>query len=199
MRSPSAWSPARRRLIDVGNNGDDTFGRNLHHPGDAAGNTDYSAATPIAVNLTINQATLTITANNATKIYGTANPTFTGTVTGQQNGDSLTESFSTSATLSSPVNTYAIVPSVTGTTGRLHAGGDQRHADRDPGWNRTALAVSSASITPGQNETLTAQVLSSTTGTPTGTVSFYDGTTLLSTVTLSGGAASYSTTALAPG
>jgi sugar lactone lactonase YvrE len=63
----------------------------------------------------------------------------------------------------------------------------------------TLLTVSSASLTPGQNETLTAQVLSSITGTPTGTVSFYDGTTLLSTVTMSGGTASYSTTTLAPG
>jgi CSLREA domain-containing protein len=63
----------------------------------------------------------------------------------------------------------------------------------------TTLGVSSVSITPGQNETLTAQVASTTTGTPTGTVSFYDGTSLLSTVPLSGGAASYSTTTLAPG
>jgi uncharacterized protein (TIGR03382 family) len=63
----------------------------------------------------------------------------------------------------------------------------------------TTLGVSSLSITPGQNETLTAQVTSTTTGTPTGTVSFYDGASLLSTAPLSGGAASYSTTALAPG
>ncbi len=165
-----------------------------------AGNTDYSAATPIAVNLTINQATLTITANNASKVYGTANPTFTGTVTGQQNGDTLNERFSTSATLSSPVNTYAIVPSVTGahladytqvvTNGTLSV---------TQAGTTTELALSSASLTPGQNETLTAQVLSSTTGTPTGTVSFYDGTTLLSTVTLNSGAASTSTPTLAPG
>ena len=33
--------------------------------------------------------TLTVTANNATRVYGAANPTFSGTVTGQQNGDTL--------------------------------------------------------------------------------------------------------------
>jgi large repetitive protein len=65
--------------------------------------------------------------------------------------------------------------------------------------SETQLTVSSASITPGQNEMLTAQVLSATTGTPTGTVSFYDGTALLGTVTVNGGSASYSTTTLAPG
>ncbi len=64
--------------------------------------------------LSINTATLTITANNSTKVYGTVNPAFTGTVTGVENGDSFTESFTTTATVSSPVGSYAIVPSVTG-------------------------------------------------------------------------------------
>ena len=38
------------------------------------------------------------------------NPTFTGTVTGAVNGDSFTESFTTTAILSSPVGTYPITP-----------------------------------------------------------------------------------------
>jgi hypothetical protein len=42
-------------------------------------------------------------------------------------------------------------------------------------------------------------VASSTTGSPTGKVSFYDGTTLLNAAMLTGGTASYSTTTLAPG
>src|SRR3984885_7161709 len=36
--------------------------------------------------------TLTVSANNATRAYGAANPTFSGTVTGAQNGDTFTES-----------------------------------------------------------------------------------------------------------
>ena len=79
------------------------------------GNTNYTAAAQVTANLVVNKAALTITANNATRIYGAANPPFTGSVSGQQNGDPFSESFSTSATISSPVNTYAIVPSVTGT------------------------------------------------------------------------------------
>jgi hypothetical protein len=58
--------------------------------------------------------------------------------------------------------------------------------------------VNNTSVNPGATVTLTATVASATTGTPTGTVSFYDGTTLLNTATLAGGIATYSTTTLAP-
>jgi hypothetical protein len=116
---------------------------------------------------------LTVTANNATKIYGTANPTFTGSVTGQQNGDTFVENFSTSATITSPVNTYAIIPSVTGTNLAYYtqsiANGTLTVTQAG---TATALTASSGSITPGQSVTLSAQVTSATTGTPTGTVSF---------------------------
>jgi sugar lactone lactonase YvrE len=61
----------------------------------------------------------------------------------------------------------------------------------------TALSASSSSVLPGQSITFTAQVHSSMTGTPTGSVSFYDGTTLLGTSILNGGTASFSTTTLA--
>jgi hypothetical protein len=165
-----------------------------------AGNTNYAAATQMTANIVVNQATLTITANNATKIYGTANPTFSGTVTGQQNGDTFTESFSTSATVLSPVGSYAIVPSIAGTNP-----GDYSEAVSDgslvitQAGSITNLTASSSSITPGQSLTLSATVAPATTGTPTGTVSFYDGATLLSTVALASGAASYTTSSLAPG
>ena len=68
----------------------------------------------LTANITVNPATLTVTANNATRAYGTANPTFTGTVTGAVNGDTFTESFSTTATTGSAVGTYPITPMVTG-------------------------------------------------------------------------------------
>ena len=38
---------------------------------------DYSAAT-LTVFLTVNKAPLTVTPNNASRLYGVANPTFTG-------------------------------------------------------------------------------------------------------------------------
>jgi hypothetical protein len=62
--------------------------------------------------LTVTPAGLTVAANNASRAYGAANPTFTGTITGIQNGDSITATYATTATSSSPVGTYPIVPTL---------------------------------------------------------------------------------------
>ncbi len=62
--------------------------------------------------LTVTKAVLTVTANNASRPYGTANPTFTGIITGIQNGDNITATYSTTATVSSPPGTYPIVPTL---------------------------------------------------------------------------------------
>ncbi|MDX6654905.1 MAG: hypothetical protein QOH18_1762, partial [Solirubrobacterales bacterium] len=75
--------------------------------------TNYKSVTQ-TVQIIINQATLTVTAANASRIYNTPNPTFTGTVTGAANGDTFTESFTTAAVLSSPAGTYTIVPTAAG-------------------------------------------------------------------------------------
>jgi hypothetical protein len=57
-------------------------------------------------------APLTVTAANAARLYGAANPSFTGTITGIQNGDAITATYATVATSASPVATYAIVPTL---------------------------------------------------------------------------------------
>ena len=63
----------------------------------------------------------------------------------------------------------------------------------------TKLASSTTSTTPGQSVTLTATVTSSS-GAPSGIVSFYDGTTSIGTATLnSSGVATFTTTALPVG
>ena len=64
--------------------------------------------------LTVGQATLTVTAANASRAYGAPNPTFTATATGAQNGDTFTLTGSSTATPASPVGTYPIVPLATG-------------------------------------------------------------------------------------
>jgi hypothetical protein len=63
----------------------------------------------------------------------------------------------------------------------------------------TTVKASSSSVTPGQGVTLTAQVVSVTAGTPTGSVAFYDGATLLGTVPLAAGTATISTSSLTTG
>src|SRR5207244_1120199 len=65
----------------------------------------------------------------------------------------------------------------------------------------TVLASSANPSVVGQSVTFTATVTATTSGagTPTGTVTFKDGTTALGTSTLSGGSATFSTAALAAG
>ncbi len=64
-------------------------------------------------------AKLVVTAANQLRTYGAANPTLTGTVTGLQNGDNITATFSTTATPGSPVGTYSIVPTLIDPGGKL--------------------------------------------------------------------------------
>ena len=72
--------------------------------------------TPVNGVLTITKATLTITADAKTREYGDANPAFTGTYSGEKNSETFTVGGSTTATATSAVGTYSIVPSVTGAT-----------------------------------------------------------------------------------
>jgi hypothetical protein len=64
--------------------------------------------------LTVGQTTLTVTAANASRVYGAANPAFTASATGAVNGDSFSFTESTTATPASPAGTYSIVPGATG-------------------------------------------------------------------------------------
>jgi hypothetical protein len=71
------------------------------------------AITFVAGTLTVNPAVLTVTANNASKVYGDGIPAFTASITGFVNGDNSSAytgapSLTTTATASSPVGSYAI-------------------------------------------------------------------------------------------
>ena len=71
---------------------------------------DVSPSAPISVS--VNPAPLTVTAANASKLYGQANPPLTGSIVGIKNGDNITATYATAATQSSPVGTYPIVPTL---------------------------------------------------------------------------------------
>jgi hypothetical protein len=78
-----------------------------------AGNSNYAAATSVQRTFTVAKAVLTVAANNATRIYGASNPTFTYTIAGYVNGDSSsvvsgTATMTTTATTSSSAGTYPI-------------------------------------------------------------------------------------------
>ncbi len=147
-----------------------------------------------SVLLTVNKVPLSIGANNISRVYGTANPTFSGVLTGAVNGDTFTEAFSTSATTLSQAGTYAIVPSVSGAN----------LTDYTVAASNGTLTILPASTTTtfalsNQNLTVTAMVSSTSAGAPTGSVMFYAGQTLLGTGSLSGGTASISLTSFPSG
>ncbi|HWG48387.1 MAG TPA: MBG domain-containing protein, partial [Candidatus Acidoferrales bacterium] len=58
--------------------------------------------------LTVNPAPLTVNVDSATRAYGDPNPIFTGTIVGIKNGDNITATYSTTATITSFVGTYPI-------------------------------------------------------------------------------------------
>src|ERR1019366_5113444 len=68
----------------------------------------------VAGNFTITPAALTVTAVNATKVYGSPNPAFSVTYSAFANGDTAASlaglSFTTGATASSTVGSYPVTP-----------------------------------------------------------------------------------------
>src|SRR5204862_2118181 len=61
---------------------------------------------------TVTAARMTVKGNAARRRYGAANPSFTGTLSGVQNGDNITATYASAATAASAVGTYSIVPSL---------------------------------------------------------------------------------------
>jgi hypothetical protein len=83
------------------------------------GNATWAASASSAITQTINKAGLTVKPVNASRNYGSANPTFTATYAGFKNGDTFATSnitgapvFSTVATTSSTANSYPITTTI---------------------------------------------------------------------------------------
>jgi uncharacterized repeat protein (TIGR01451 family) len=77
------------------------------------------AVTVVNGTLTITPAPLTVTAADASRLYGDPNPVFTGTIVGIKNGDAITATYSSPADPTSPVGTYPIIPTLVDPTGKL--------------------------------------------------------------------------------
>ncbi len=80
----------------------------LADPGAKLGN---YAVTSNNGTFTVTPAALSVSAADATRLYGDPNPAFTGSIIGLKNGDAITLSFS-SASPASPIGTFAIVASL---------------------------------------------------------------------------------------
>jgi hypothetical protein len=147
--------------------------------------------------LVVYQPTLVIEADNISRLYGTSNPVLTGTITGQQNGDQFTESFSTAAATLSQAGAYAITPSAAGPNLAAYV------QTIKPGVLTIAqapvtmgLSSSTLSALYGSSVMLSATVQSTTSGTPTGTVTFLCNGAAIGTATLSAGTAVFTTATL---
>ena len=170
------YSPALGAVLNAGSNQTLTVS--------AAATTDYNAASD-SVTIAVAKATLTVTANATTKVYGAANPMFGDTITGFVHNDPSSvvngaASLTTTATTSSVVGSYPI----TAAQGNLSAANytftfvnNTLTVTKD---GTTGVVVSSLNpSTPGQSVTFTVTVaaIAPGSGTPTGTVTFYDGST----------------------
>ena len=146
-------------------------------------------------------AVITATANAATAEYGQAIPLLTGTVTGalSQPG-SVVVSFTSVAGLLSPTGIYAIVATLSGSASAnytLVMSAASGVLQILPAASVTAEQPLTQASYAGLPLLLSAGVESTTQGVPTGTITFLDNGTVVTTATLMNGAASG--TYLSPG
>jgi hypothetical protein len=170
----------------------------------ASGQTSSNyAITYVDGTMTISKASLTITADNQSKVYGAAVPSLSASYSGFVNGDdasSLAHSvlLGTMATSASNAGIYAITASgatsgdyditfVNGTLTVAQAG------------TATTLSSSASSSNAGQAVTFTATVAGNPVAAPTGTVTFFDNGASLGSVALVNGVAILVTSDLGAG
>ena len=84
-----------------------------------AGNATYAAATPVVSTIIVAKAPLTVSVANQSITSGAAIPSLTGTLTGVVNGDAITASYSTTATIASAPGTYPITATLVDPGNRL--------------------------------------------------------------------------------
>ncbi len=80
---------------------------------------NYTFSTFVDGSYSITPATLTITADSLSRLVGDSNPVLTGQITGLQNADNITATFSTTATPGSPAGSYDIDVTLNDPDGRL--------------------------------------------------------------------------------
>ena len=151
-----------------------------------AGNSTNAPASATA-NIVVTAAPLTVVANNASRAFGVANPTFTGTVTGVVGSDGITATYATTATTASAVGTYPITATVVDPNSKLA----NYTVTNTPGVLTVTAAAPTVVVTAapttvlaGFATTLSATVTATGGTVTTGTVTFLDGSATLGTGTV---------------
>ncbi|WP_263381732.1 NHL domain-containing protein [Granulicella arctica] len=168
-----------------------------------SGDLSHAAAQSFVSQITVAPLSVTGSAVSTSIIYGQVVPVLTASLSGVLSQDAATVALvlSTAATTLSPVGSYSVNGALTGT-----AAGNYRlvpliGAAVTIGKASSVATITSAStsVVAGTPLTFSMKVVSATSGTPTGTAAVLDGGALVATVPLSGGAASFATSALGIG
>ncbi|MDB6028436.1 MAG: dystroglycan-type cadherin-like domain repeat protein, partial [Verrucomicrobiales bacterium] len=162
------YSPTNGTVLNAGTN--QTLSVSFT-PADTNNYTGANANVLINVNL----ANMTVSVSNASRPFGLNNPPFSGLTTGLRTGDSITVTYASAATSSSPVGTYPILPILSDVSGRLA----NYVVTTNAGTLTITKALVSMTIAGDHNPVLLAQsvkvtstVTSALNPKPTGTVQF---------------------------
>jgi hypothetical protein len=181
------------------------------------GDSNFSGSTSPVLNQVVNQASTTVSVGSSVNPSSYNQPvTFTAIITPQYGGSATgTVTFysgktqigsgqvsnnTTALTISSlSVGNHSITAAYSGDSNFLGSTSSPLNQVVDKAATTTALTSSHNPSNHGQKVTFTATVTGQYGGTPAGTVTFQNGTKVLSKVTLSGGVAQYSTSKLTKG
>ena len=153
-----------------------------------AGDQAHLAAQSPTLAFTITPRQLKAILASTTLLYGQPVPSLTGALTGvlPQDASNLSSTFSTAATTLSPVGTYPITVTLTGSAaGNYVIANPAAALAINPAPALVTLSNLVATTAPGSSVTITVQVASTTSGTPTGAVTLLDGGNALNTTPLS--------------
>ncbi|MCU1224912.1 MAG: repeat containing protein [Edaphobacter sp.] len=149
-----------------------------------AGDQTHPPAQSSTLSLTIAPQQLTASITPAKLLYGQPVPALRGTLTGLllQDASLVSATFTTTAGNLSPVGIYPITATLSGPAAGNYNLLTSPNLTITRAPTVTTLTASAATLAPGLPITLSAHVVSTTAGSPTGTISFFDGPTTLFTV-----------------
>jgi sugar lactone lactonase YvrE len=153
-----------------------------------AGDQTHQSSQSSALALTITPRQLTATIAPTTLLYGQPIPGISGNLTGvlPQDASNLSANFTTIAATGSNAGTYSITATLTGAAaGNYAVPSPVATLTITPAPTLITLSNLIAAATTGSSITLTAHVASTTSGAPTGSVTFLDGSLTLFTTPLS--------------
>jgi sugar lactone lactonase YvrE len=169
------------------------------YPGDAG----HSAAQSSALAITVSPLAIAAAPNPAFILYGQPIPALSGSLSGvlPQDTGKVAAVFTSSATALSPVGSYPIAATLTGSAAGNYMVTVTPAINLSIAQAPTQTSLSASTNSPGLGlpVTLTVQSSSTTSGVPTGSIAFADGSATLSVVPLTAGAASFTTGSLALG